>query len=178
MQLTEAFEKSLSDRAKRDLLILTHKKADLFYPGTKNRSVDEALKVLGQPIDFPVYRGIYDKEVKRDKPKVGVVLTLDTYTSFSESYELAKQFANKKNTKHIIYECKAIDNAFKYWEWCAAYYKRLKKLDKEEYDMVEGDYVISELEREKEWIVDMGVKFKIVGERKLAGNIIFTLTQI
>lgn len=159
MKLVELFEAKkveFTDDEIFDLLSLEHAKqnvtADKHY---KIPALEKALRELSQT-SGPLWHGVYKHEFDKKELEVGSTVTADTYTSFSESEEVAKRFTDCATLLHV----KSL-KAFNFWKWSVAFFKNQKKTDPDGYESADGDFMINQYKDEKEWIIG-SFKFKVV----------------
>lgn len=135
------------------LHLLVHDKKHAFDDNFNIPALDKAIKHLSQKCKFPLYRGVhYGLQDAFDlTKKFGDIIKFDGYLSFSEDYNVAKEFGNG-----IVLHLEQGAIGFNYSEWLRKELIRLKNEDYEEYDGMDGDYMIETCDEEREWILPGG----------------------
>jgi len=140
----------LSDDAREMLGYLVHDKGHVFdKKSNESVEMEEVMRVCSETYDKPLYRGVSDEEyqlIEMGKP-------IPYYTSYSELKEVAGRFGR-------VITLLPPTSAFSYWKYQKATMEEIKIEDEEEYEMVDGDYIIETALDEMEWIFDKGLTLK------------------
>ncbi len=158
--MSKAYPK-FDEETHRVLTMLQHDKSPLTAKG-EVEEIETALYYYLQTCKVPLYRGLYDQEVKAlGDMKIGSNITFGKYMSFSENLSIAKQFAK---SGYILVGKELY--GFNYWKYLVTTTEEIKKEDKAEYDSIDGDYIIQAAKEEKEWIMPKEFGYKITNIKK------------
>lgn len=121
---------------------LIHDKSHVMSNKEPHPMMETIFSLAGEERSLPLYRGLH----VAINAIPGETITFNRYESFSENFDIAKIFAKKG----IILKAVESREGFKYWEHMLQY---------DEID--EDDYMKESLEEEKEWIFNIGSKFRV-----------------
>lgn len=117
----------------------------------------------GKKVNKMIYRSIYPEEYRSeewDAEKVGDIVTINRYKSFTENVQVAQEF----NTQgYGIIAIKTHIGGFPYWKWMLEFQKELKLKDPEKYNSIGNDMYEHTAKYEKEWIFNVGTKYVYKG---------------
>lgn len=148
--------KKLSDNENEFLLNLIHQKEHVMDNNQRIRELDKIFSMTKNNINNePLYRGLYVENV--DDFKVGKEYKFNRYQSFSEDLDMAKQFSQN----NIILQLDRSKGGFNYAEYLKKYFSDLQQEDPEEFDMIDGEFMIDSADEEKEWLFNINSKVKI-----------------
>ncbi len=110
-----------------------------------------------------LYRGLYKEKIEDFVP--GQTYTFARYQSFSEDLNIAKKFTKNK----LILLLTSHTGGFPYSHWMKDFYENMKKKDPQEYNSVDGDFMIETANEEKEWIFNIDTVINIVDVAERSG---------
>lgn len=139
----------LSEKTKDVLAYLVHSKEHVLMQGSKDASIEEALKKCSEVSAKTLYRGCSAAEFN----KVAQGKSVDYYMSFSEDRAIAKQFGPKLIVLHKA-------KGFNYAAYLVAAMNDLRETNPKEFNSADGDFMIETAEEEKEWILPFGLVLK------------------
>jgi hypothetical protein len=151
--------KKLNYDDKETLYYLYHDKESILPDDFKGklRGIEKALKNYSE-VAPSLYRGLYPQEVEAiGELEVGKVFSLKRYTSFSERLKIGLSFG--EGTRYVIYLKNGI--GFNYWKFITEDLTKIKNEDPEEFENVDGGYILEFVNEEKEWIFSKEAKYKI-----------------
>jgi hypothetical protein len=151
------------------LSLLHHDKRHALKHGVSDPALEKALKHLSSKSDKPLYRGLRDEEIDKNKLRVGGLLNFKDYLSFSEDVKVAKSFAEQK----IVIEIPLGAQGFCYWKWGVEGYEDIK-----DDPNVDTEYYINSFKEEAEWILPRNSKFLIRDIKKESGLTILVVEQM
>lgn len=147
----------------------------LFYCIHSDDHVGENLKPIIAKLqkngDIPkmnLYRGCSDEELESIKTTGKTIV--DTL-SFSEDKNIAKGFG-----KNII-EIESTVPMFCYHKFLKNWYTALRSIDPDEYDAVDGDFMIESADEELEWICTNDYKFISLPDKSSDNTTYFKLER-
>ena len=149
-------EKKLSVEAEETLAYLIHDKAHVFVKHDKHRDMEEVFDVCSESTELTLYRGVSEEELQTilgNRP-------IDYYPSFSEDANVAACFGK-------VIQIQGAAKAFNYWRHMVDSFAELKLQNFDEFDAVDGDFMIESLEQEREWILPFGLELNVVDQEKL-----------
>ena len=133
-----------------DLMYIVHSDKHVYSEDLKYL-IEKLQKRKGEIPVMHLYRGCSDEEFNKiNKTGFSPVPTL----SFSENKNLANHFGN--NIIEIISEVPL----FCYHKFLGEYFTSMKKVDPEEFEAEDGEYMIETAETELEWICTNSYKFE------------------
>jgi hypothetical protein len=114
---------------------------------------------------FKKYTSTYSKDLYRGtKSSDDIERLLEGYSigfsSFSEHESIAKKFGK-------VITIKGPSQGFCYWDWIVNECEWLKENYEDEYDQIDGDFMISEAKKEAEWIMPHDMKLEVIDAKKL-----------
>lgn len=155
----------ISDSDIETLLYVVHSDD---HVGPELKSIIAKLQKNGEVPKMTLYRGCSDAEFEAIKAnKHSIVDTL----SFSEDKNIAKRFG-----KNVI-EVEVKAPMFCYHKFLGEWYTTLKNVNPDEYDSVDGDFMIEGAEEELEWICTNDYEFTMTAKRASTGDFIFSLSK-
>lgn len=147
----------------------------LFYCIHSDDHVGEKLKPIiakvqknGNIPKMNLYRGCSDEELESIKTTGHSFV--DTL-SFSEDKNIAKVFGNN------LIEIESHVPMFCYHQFLKDWYTALQSIDQDEYDSVDGDFIIESADEELEWICTNEYKFVFVPNKSNNDTIYFKLER-
>ena len=151
--------KKLNYDDKETLYYLYHDKEGILpddFTG-KLEGLEKAIKNYSETAPS-LYRGLYPQEVESiGKLEVGRIFSFNRYTSFSERLKVGLSFG--EGTRYAIYLKNG--KGFNYWKFITEDMNKIKKEDPQEFEDVDGEYIIQSMNQEKEWIFAREAKYKI-----------------
>lgn len=166
--------KKLTYDDKETLSYLYHDKQQVLPDGFngKLQGLEKAIKNYSETA-LVLYRGLWPQEVKAiGELEIGKTFSLNRYSSFSEKLKIGLAFG--EGTRYVIYLKNA--KAFSYWKYMVNSMTKLKKKDPEEFDDIDGDYIIEVVEDEREWILPREAKYKIENFKTAHGYTVIECT--
>lgn len=138
----------LSTPEEEDLLYLIHDKGHIGGSGANIPGINAALRHMSSTA-ATVYRGISRDELAALNKSPSRFVPRG-YTSATEDVAVARKFARSYGTNVVL-----VMEGFKgfcYWRWLVDWFEKLQKDDAEEYESVDGDFMIESAREEKEWL--------------------------
>lgn len=176
-RLTEVFTiretVDFSEEEKEQLGLLIHDKKHLGVPeGTPVPGVEKALRAMSEVFAKPLYRGLSQKV----DAKPGSVMKFKGYTSFSEDYDIAEGFAESYGSMMVLWLSRGW--GFNYGKWYTKDLERIRDTDPDQWDAIDGDYLLGSAEDEKEWIFPLGSRFQVESVQEKHGYRIIKVRQL
>jgi hypothetical protein len=139
---------------------LIHDKSHIFDSTIKNQTLESVFKKIGVGYSGKLYRGITKSDIKFYKPDEDGNLKLSNYSSWTPDKNIAKMFGSDG----IILTLDVKDTSVKfinYYKFLVDYMKYLEKTDYDEFDDIDGEYIIESALEEKEIILPIGLKLRL-----------------
>jgi len=155
--MKQSYDK-LNYRDEEDLSYLIHDKSHvLLTRKSRLEGLENAFKYYSELAPH-LYRGLYKEEVQEiGNLQRGKTFSFGAYLSFSEKVTVGFSFGSE--THHLLFLKKGM--GFNYCKYSTSVLEELKQSNPKEYNAVDGDFLIKELESEKEWILPRETKFTI-----------------
>ena len=153
----EKISKSLNDDEMMDLGNLIHDKSHIMNMKSEHPTLKKVFRLVkGTKYNKPLYSGISPKKI--EDFSVGEIYIIHSYMSFSEIKQVGKNFG--KQTKTVL-EFTSSSDGFNYKQYTLDFFQEIKKDDYDDYNSMDGDYMIQTAKEEAEWIFNIGTKYKV-----------------